>query len=245
MSIEITILICIALALVAFFYSTVGHAGASGYIAVLTLFGLSASSIKPIALVLNICVSIITIFHFYKAGYFSWRLFWPFALLAVPMAFIGGFINLPITYFRILVGIVLIFSGLRILFPGIRERTVKLPRLELAIPLGAFLGLIAGLTGTGGGIFLTPLLLLCGWAATKNAAAVSAVFIFANSVAGLLGNLTKTNELPAITGVFVLSVLTGGAIGSFLGSRKFHNQTILRILSLVLFIAGIKLIYTP
>lgn len=245
MAIEKLILISFALAIIAFLYSSVGHAGASGYIAVLTLFGLHPAVIKPIALSLNILVAIIGSFHFYRAGYFSWRLFWPFALLAVPMAFLGGFINLPLQLFKILVGVVLIFSGLRIYFPAHRQRELRSPTPVVAVPVGGALGLIAGLTGTGGGIFLTPLLLLCRWASIKNAAAVSAVFILFNSLAGLFGNLSKTRDLPPITGAFVIAVLIGGTLGSFFGSRKFHSVTIERILSLVLLIAGAKLVLTP
>ena len=156
---------------VAFLYSCVGHAGASGYIAVMTLFNIAAVEIKPTALILNILVASIATWQFWRAGHFCWRLFWPFALLAVPMAFVGGYLNLPTHAFKVMVGVVLLFSAVRFLWPPAADSVLREPSPTVAIPLGAGLGLLSGLTGTGGGIFLTPLLLFMRWARTKNAAA--------------------------------------------------------------------------
>lgn len=170
---------------VAMLYAAVGHAGASGYIAVMTLAGWAPNVVKPTALMLNLLVAALATWQF--APYFEWRRFWPFALLALPLAFIGGYLTVPPEVFRRLVGGVLWASAVRIWLPRPAAAPVTLPPLRLALPGGAGIGLLSGLTGTGGGIFLTPLLLLARWAETKTASAVSAAFILGNSLSGLLG----------------------------------------------------------
>ena len=229
---------------IAFLYSSVGHAGASGYIAVMSLFALAPAVIKPTALVLNILVASIGTWQFYRAGHFSWRLFWPFAVLAIPMAFVGGYVNLPTHAFKVLVGIVLLFSALRFLWRPSEDVVAREPSRPAAISIGAGMGLLAGLTGTGGGIFLTPLLLFMRWARTKNAAAVSALFILVNSVAGLLGNLSSTKRFPTFAIMLAVAAVVGGTAGSYFGSSRFPHTTIKRLLAVVLLIAGTKLIFT-
>lgn len=237
-------LLCLALLVVAFLYSSVGHAGASGYIAVMALFNFAPDSIKPAALVLNIAVACLATFQFWRAGYFSWRLFWPFAVLSFPCAFMGGRLHLPAHVFKVAVGIVLLFSAIRFLLRPRDDVDPREPPKSVALPVGAGLGLLAGLTGTGGGIFLTPLLLVMRWARTKNAAAVSALFILVNSVSGLLGNFSSTRQLPSFVIPMLVAVVTGGAAGSWLGSRRFSPEIIKRLLAVVLTIAGLKLIWT-
>lgn len=237
-------LLAAAAFVVAFLYSCVGHAGASGYIAVMSLFGLAPEFIKPTALALNIIVASVGTWQFWRAGHFSWGLFWPFAALAIPMAFLGGYLNLPTHVFKLLVGVVLLFSAARLLFDPAEDPAAQPPPRAVSLPIGAGLGLMAGLTGTGGGIFLTPLLLLKGWARTKQAAAASALFILVNSTSGLLGNLSSTKRLPSFAGVLAVAVLVGGAAGSYYGSSRFEPKTIKRVLALVLCIAGTKLILT-
>ena len=245
MTTESLTLICLAIALVAFLYSSVGHAGASGYIAVMTLFGIAPTVIKPSALVLNIIVASLTSWQFWRAGHFSWKLFAPFAVLSVPLAFLGGYLNLPPSLFKILVGLVLIFSALRFIFETKSEDEVTTPPSNaVAVSVGAGLGLLSGLTGTGGGIFLTPILLLKRWSKTKTAAAVSALFILVNSIAGLAGNYLKTQNIPSVSFPFAIAVLLGGVFGSYLGSRQFSPIMIKRLLSAVLLIAGLKLMLT-
>ncbi len=234
----------LAIFIVAFLYSCVGHAGASGYIAVMSLFSLAPAVIKPTALTLNILVACIGAWQFWRAGYFSWRLFWPFAALAIPMAFLGGYINLPTHVFKILVGVVLLFSAARFLFRPGDDSVAREPARPVALSLGAGLGLLAGLTGTGGGIFLTPLLLFRRWARAKTAAAVSALFILVNSISGLLGNLSSTKRFPEFAVVLAVAVVIGGSAGSYFGSRRFEHTTIKRLLAIVLVIAGTKLIFT-
>lgn len=238
------LILAIGVLVVAFLYSSVGHAGASGYIAVMSLLSLAPEVIKPTALTLNILVASIGTFQFWRAGYFSWRLFWPFALLAVPMAFVGGYLNLPAQVFKIVVGMILLYSAVRFLIPAPAEHEPREPPHAVALASGGFIGLLAGLTGTGGGIFLTPLLLLAGWARVKTAAAVSALFILCNSIAGLLGNVGSTKQFPTFALVLVAAAAIGGTVGSYLGSRRFDPSVIKRLLAVVLVIAGSKLILT-
>ncbi len=230
--------------LVALLYSSVGHAGASGYIAVMSLFSLAPAAIKPTALALNILVACLGSYQFWRAGHFSWRLFWPFAVLSVPFAFLGGYLNLPTHIFKIIVGIVLLFSAARFLISPPAEREPREPARSVAIGTGAGLGLLAGLTGTGGGIFLTPLVIFMHWARTKTASAVSALFILVNSISGLLGNLSATKSFPAFAVPLGIAAILGGAAGSYFGSRHVPVTAIKRLLAVVLTIAGFKLIFT-
>ena len=237
------LLLCLGIFIVSVLYSSVGHAGASGYIAVMSLFSLPATFIKPVALVLNVGVAIIGSVQYCRAGHFSWRLFWPFALLAVPCAFLGGWLNLPGQVFKIVLGVVLLFSAWRFITKLPADEPVGEPSRPVALGLGVGLGLLSGLTGTGGGIFLTPLLLFKRWSSAKIAAGVSAVFILVNSVGGLLGNLSSTRSLPAMAWPLVATALTGGLIGSQLGSRHLPHTVIKRCLAAVLLVAGLKLIF--
>ncbi len=234
--------LAVGVLVIAFLYSSVGHAGASGYIAVMTLFGLAPDVIKPTALVLNILVATIVTWQFYRAGHFRWQLFWPFALLAVPAAFIGGYWNLPAPIFKIVIGVVLLLSAVRFLWDPREAPETRPPMLAIALVSGGLLGLLAGLTGTGGGVFLTPLMILMSWAPTKTASATSVVFILVNSIAGLLGNLTATNEFPAMALVLVIAAMIGGLTGSYLGSQRFSPVIIKRLLAAVLIIGGLKLV---
>ncbi|MFN0184570.1 MAG: sulfite exporter TauE/SafE family protein [Aquabacterium sp.] len=229
---------------IAVLYSSVGHAGASGYIAVMTLLGLAPEAIKPAALALNILVAAIAAWQFRRAGHFSWPLFWPFAVAAVPMAFLGGWWQLPAPLLKTLLGLVLLYSAARFFFHVSDERPAREPARMVSLAVGAAIGLLAGLTGTGGGIFLTPLILLMGWARAKTAAAVSALFILVNSVAGLAGNLASTQHLPAYLLALLLAAGIGGAIGSHMGSRHFPAPIVLRLLAAVLLVAGLKLLAT-
>jgi uncharacterized membrane protein YfcA len=238
------VLLCFAIAVIAFLYSSVGHAGASGYIATMTLFGLATTVIRPTALVLNILVAAIASFQFWRAGHFSWKLFWPFALLSVPAAYFGGYLQPSAGVLRILIGIVLLFSAARLIFRrGDPPETVP-PSKPTAIGVGAGLGFLSGLTGTGGGIFLTPLILFCQWAKIRQAAAVSALFILVNSIGGLIGYFTAVHSIPILGLYLAIPAIIGGTIGSYLGSRRLPPRSIAIFLALVLVIAGTKLILT-
>jgi uncharacterized membrane protein YfcA len=234
----------LAIGLIAFLYSSVGHAGASGYIATMTLFGLAPTIIRPTALVLNILVASIGTFQFWRAGHFSWKLFWPFALLSIPAAYVGGYLQPSASVLRILIGVVLLFSAVRLMFRRSDPPQTVTPSRPMAISLGAGLGFLSGLTGTGGGIFLTPLLLFCQWALIRQAAAVSALFIWVNSIAGLVGYFTKVHSIPSLGFILATAAIIGGIVGSHLGSRHFAVRVISLFLATVLLIAGMKLIFT-
>ena len=241
---EITPALLAAIFAMAVLYSSVGHGGSSGYIAVMTLFALAPAFIKPTALALNILVASIGSVQFFRAGYFSWRLFWPFALLAAPLAFFGGFTALPTRSFKLLVGGVLLFAALRLVRAQRDAQETHPPPRAAAVASGGAIGVLAGLTGTGGGIFMTPLLLFFRWANLRSAAAVSAPFIVLVSIAGLAGNFAATREFP-LAGLALAGVAgAGGAIGSTLGSRRLPPPLIGRLLALVLGIAGLKLLLT-
>src|SRR5437667_748745 len=238
------IFLFLAIGLVAFLYSSVGHAGASGYIATMILFGIAPTIIRPTALVLNILVASIGAFQFWRAGHFSWKLFWPFALLSIPAAYLGGYLQPSASILRILIGIVLLFSAARLVFRRSDPSQTAVPSRPMAVSVGAGLGFIAGLTGTGGGIFLTPLLLFCRWAHIRQAAAVSALFIWVNSIAGLIGYFTAVHSVPTLAIVLGAAAIVGVFVGSRLGSRHFPTRTISILLAIVLTIAGAKLIFT-
>jgi uncharacterized membrane protein YfcA len=237
-------LLFLAIGIIAFLYSSVGHAGASGYIAIMALWGLTPIVIRPTALVLNILVACIGALQFWRAGHFSWKLFWPFALLSVPAAYFGGFLQLPVSILKIVIGVVLLFSAARLFFRRGDPPEVFPPSRPTAIGIGAGIGFLSGLTGTGGGIFLTPLLLFCHWARTKQASAVSALFILVNSIAGLVGFVSAKQAVPSLALALAAAALAGGAIGSYLGSRRFPVRAISILLATVLVIAGTKLILT-
>lgn len=231
-----------AVAVIALLYASVGHAGASGYIAVMSLFGVAAVSIKPTALILNLVVASIGTLQFWRAGHFRWPLFWPFALGAVPAAALGGWLQLPLAGFKLLLGIALLISAANFLLRAPADGTTRPPSLGIALGTGALLGLMAGLTGTGGGIYLTPLMLLLHWAPTRQVAAVSAPFILLNSLSGLFGHALAGQGIPDFVGLLLLAVAVGGGLGSWLGARWLPVVAIKRLLALVLGIAGVKLL---
>ena len=232
----------LAVFVIALLYSSVGQAGASGYIAVMSLFGLAPAVVKPTALVLNILVACLASWQFWRAGHFSWRLFWPFAVAAVPFAFLGGYLNLPSSVFKAVVGLILISSAVGLVVRRTDVSQVRRPGMLLALLAGAVLGLLAGITGTGGGIFLTPLLLLAGWASVKMAAAVSAPFILLNSISALAGNIFSTSYLPSLVVPLAVAAILGGCVGSYLGSVRLAHDAVKRLLAVVLFAAGAKLL---
>lgn len=239
---EALTLLVTAIFVVALLYSTVGHGGASGYIAVLALAGLAPELLKPTALILNIGVSAIAAGLFWRAGYFSWRLFWPFAVTSIPASCLGGYLTLPPQIYRPLLGFMLLLAALRLVLKPAREgATVTAPPILQALLIGAGFGLLSGLTGIGGGIFLSPLLILCGWGRAKEVSGVAALFILVNSGAGLIGHLSHLPAIPAFTPLLTSAAVLGGMAGASLGSRVFPARTLIHALSLVLVMAGIKL----
>ena len=236
------LLLALCLFLGAALYTLVGHAGASAYIAMMALFGVAPTVMRPTALVLNILVAAFTSYRFCRADLFRWRTLWPVLLGAIPMAFVGGSIQLPAQIYRPLVGAVLLVAAARLLWPGemkpMREPT-DIP-IGWGVLAGIGIGLLSGLTGTGGGIFLSPLLLFFGWSEIRKASGVAAVFILCNSLAGLLGNLASVHALPSDLPLFAGAVLLGAVVGTSLGI-KLPAAGLLKALGLVLAVAGLKL----
>ena len=243
-----TILIILAIFIVAVMYSSVGHGGASGYLAVVAFWGIAPEVAKPTALVLNLFVASIGTYQFWRAGYFKWRVFWPFALTSMPFAFYGGIVQLPTDVYKIVLGAVLCLAAIRLAVKLNNDDNVSDPPIVAGLLIGAAIGLLSGMVGVGGGIFLTPVLLLARWAETKTAAAVSVVFILVNSFAGLLGGYllgkgTHIGELPSEVWFWVVAAVAGGLIGATLGSKKFDSMTLRRVLAVVLLFASVKLIF--
>ena len=238
-----TVFIVLAITVVAILYSSVGHGGASGYLAVMAMLAVDPAVTRPTALVLNLFVASIGAYQFYRAGHFSWRIFWPFAVTSIPFAFIGGMIHLPTQIYKLVLGLVLLFAAFRLAWSFTRAGESKQPPLWVALIIGAVIGLLSGLVGVGGGIFLTPVLLLMNWSETKTAAGVSALFILVNSASGLLGNYKQVSILPNEAWVWVGAAIVGGLIGSTLGAKRFDSLTLRRVLALVLVFAGAKLIF--
>jgi uncharacterized protein len=224
-------------------YSSVGHAGASAYIAAMALFSVPPAIMRPTALTLNILVATLGSYRYAQAGYFRWRVVWPFLLGSLPFAFIGGGIHLPGEYYRALVGVVLILSGLRMFWAAhiFAQREAHDPPIWLSVLIGIALGLLAGLTGTGGGIFLSPVIIFMSWSDLRTTSGIAAVFILGNSIAGLLGNLAMVQSLPAELPLYVVAVLLGGLVGTTFGT-KFPIVYVRRALGVVLVIAGVKLV---
>jgi len=234
-----------AILVLALLYSSVGHGGGSGYLAAMALVGVAPEVMRPTALTLNVLVAGIATAQFYRAGYFSWRTFLPFAAASVPLAFVGGMIHLPTTIYKPLVGLVLLLAAYRLWLDarGKSSAAPVMPPTHVALSVGAGIGLLSGLTGVGGGIFLSPLLLLMNWAEVRRTAAVSAAFVLVNSVAGLAGNLVSVRRLPGAILVWGIAAVVGGLLGSELGRRRLATLTLRRLLSVVLIIAGLKLIF--
>lgn len=244
MSWEWELLLAICLFLGAALYSSVGHAGASAYIAIMALFGVAPSVMRPTALVLNVLVSAYASWRYVGAGLFRGRTLWPVLVGAIPCAFIGGSIQLPGQYYRPLIGGVLLVAAVRLLSSS--EHQMARAPIDIPVGLGVLagcgIGLLSGLTGTGGGIFLSPLLLLMGWSDARTASGVAAVFILCNSIAGLLGNLASVRALPPDLPLLAAAALAGAVVGTMLGVGRFSNRVILKALGVVLIIAGLKMI---
>jgi len=244
MNLENVILFSFLIFVAGLLYSSVGHGGASAYLAVMALFGLAPEVMKPTALVLNILVASIATAQFFKAGSFSWSTFWPFAIASVPFAFIGGALSLPGSVYEHSVGLILLFAAVR-LFQS-KQLKIKTAIKPLSIPVavlcGGGIGLLSGSIGVGGGIFLSPLLMLTGWAGARQTAGVSAAFILVNSVAGILGHSASMKFIPIDVGYWGFAAVLGGIAGSHLGSNKLAPTILYSLLAIVLVIAGFKLL---
>jgi uncharacterized membrane protein YfcA len=233
-------------ALASALYSSVGHGGASAYIAAMALLSVAPETMKPTALALNLLVAGFGAWRYWNRGLSNWKLVLAFAATAAPAAFIGGGIHLPSIYYKPLVGILLWLAAARLLWKpkALAERQTHPPSLWISLPAGAVLGLLAGLTGTGGGIFLSPLIILMAWEEPRRTSGVVAAFIFLNSAAGLAGNVSSVGHLPTQLPIFLAAVATGAVLGTWLGVDRLPRPWLLRTLGLVLSIAGAKLLFT-
>ncbi|QCR22874.1 sulfite exporter TauE/SafE family protein [Pontibacter sp. SGAir0037] len=241
---EPDLLIALALLVVGFLYASVGHGGASGYLAVLSIFAVPVVTYKPMILVLNMVVAGMGFVQFYKAGYFKWKLLWPFLITSIPLAFLGSKTILPAGNYNLLLGLALIVPVIRLLGMGPKEKEQqKEPVLWVALLWGCAIGYLSGLLNIGGGIFLSPILMLLAWARAKEAAAVSSLFIFFNSFAGLLGNTTFDTAFNSSAYIWFAAAVIGGTSGAYFGSHRFGQATVRYLLTAVLGIASLKLIF--
>ena len=219
-------LLLLLLPIVAFLYASVGHGGASGYLALMSAFAFPVSYMKPTALVLNILVSGISFYFYYREKNFKWNLFYPFAITSIPFSFIGGYLTIDTFYYKIILATVLVFAVLRLLgIFGKEKDKINSLNISMALAVGAIIGFLSGLLGIGGGIILSPLLLLFGWASMKQTAAISALFILVNSISGLFGFVIQGGLLPSSASVLVVLALIGGLVGLFLAVKNtiLHN----------------------
>jgi uncharacterized membrane protein YfcA len=240
------VLLSVLLFAAAFLYSSVGHGGASGYLAIMALYHFTPAEMKPTALTMNLFVSLIAFIQFQRAGHFKWQLFWPLALASVPMAFLGGTIQLKEHSYRLILGILLIIIVARfVLIGNIPGDAKPVPPKKIAlILLGATIGFLSGLIGIGGGVLLSPVLLLAGWSGQKQTASISALFIFVNSAAGLIGQWQKNTLVWNDSLVlFVFVGIVGSLFGAYLGAKKFNISIVKYLLSFVLLIAAYHLIW--
>lgn len=239
---EYMVLFAVILIVIAFLYASVGHGGASGYLALMALFSFPIAVMKPTALLLNIFVAGVSFWFFRKNKHFNWKLFYPFAITSIPAAFIGGYLSINPTLYKQILGVFLFIAILRMLgvlgkFKG-ETRPVNLP---LALAIGFGIGLFSGMIGIGGGIILSPAIILLGWGNMKQAAAVSALFIFVNSLSGIIGFTVHDGLVPQESFILIPIALLGGVFGAFYGSKKFTHVVLKYVLSAVLMIACIKL----
>ena len=231
--------------LVAFLYASVGHGGASGYLALMAIFSIAPDVMKPTALLLNLFVSLTSFIQFYRGKHFDWKLFLPFAIASIPMAFVGGMISVDTFVYKKILGVLLLIPIIRFLFfSNISIKGLKKSNIVLSLLIGAAIGFLSGLIGIGGGIILSPVLLLLKWSDMKQTAAISALFIFVNSLSGLAGQLTKGINFSPDMYAYVAIAFVGGICGAYYGSLRFKQNVLKYILAVVLMVASYKLLFT-
>ena len=231
--------------IVAMLYSSVGHGGASGYLALMAIYAFTPDVMKPTALILNLFVSLTSFIQFYRGEHFKWKIFLPFALASIPMAFLGGLLLLDASVYKKILGCLLFIPVIRFLFfANVPDNELKKTNVFLSVLIGCLIGFLSGLIGIGGGIILSPILLLLKWTNQKQTAAISALFIFVNSLSGLAGQLTKGINISQDMISYVSVAFLGGLCGAYLGALKFNQSILKNTLAVVLMMAGWKLIFT-
>ena len=238
------LLLSLFIFLVAGLYASVGHGGASGYLALMTLLSMPIATIKPVALMLNIAVSLIAFIQFYRSGFFNKKLFIPLAIASVPAAYAGGLLSIDPHLYKQLLGGLLFISAVRLAIPLKKEvLVVQHFNIVLVVMIGASIGFLSGMIGIGGGIILSPLLILVRYSDVKTTSGISALFIFVNSIAGLLGQMKQGIEFSSSMSVMIAVAIAGGLIGSYIGARQLNISMLKKVLAVVLFIASLKLIF--
>ncbi|WP_121356616.1 sulfite exporter TauE/SafE family protein [Flavisolibacter nicotianae] len=231
--------------LVAFLYASVGHGGASGYLALMALFNVAPAVMKPTALLLNLFVSLTSFIQFYRGGHFRWRIFWPFAAASIPLAYLGGLVMVDAVVYKKILGVLLLIPIVRFFFFGnAKVEEKRKNNLALSLLVGGSIGFLSGLIGIGGGILLSPVLLLLKWTDQKQTAAISALFIFVNSLSGLAGQFTKGIQFTTDMYAYVVIAFAGGLCGAYLGALKFRQTILKNVLASVLLVAAYKLLFT-
>jgi len=237
------IFLCL-LPVIAFLYAGVGHGGASGYLALMSLFSIAPETMKPTALLLNLFVAGMSFYFYYREGFFNKKLFWSFALASMPMAYLGGTMAIDASIYKVILGILLIFAVLKMLnIYGKENVKIREVKIWQGLLVGSGIGFFSGLIGIGGGIILSPIILLFHWGKMKEAAAVSALFIWVNSAAGLVGQFSNGVVLNNQSFLMVGLAVLGGLFGSYYGSKKMSNKSVRHMLVVVLIAASIKLIF--
>lgn len=242
---DILVLFYCLLFLVAFLYSSVGHGGASGYLALMALFSITPEVMKPTALLLNLFVSLTAFIQFYRGGHFRWNVFWPFVLASIPLAYLGGLVVVDGNIYKKILGLLLLVPIIRFyFFNKTKVEEQRKSSFSLSLLIGACIGFISGLIGIGGGILLSPLLLILKWTDQKETAAISALFIFLNSMSGLAGQLTKGIQFTTDMYTYVIIAFVGGLCGAYFGALKFRQVILKNVLATVLVLAAYKLLFT-
>ena len=239
---ELIPVLAVCIFIVAALYASVGHGGASGYLAIMALFSLHPEALKPTALMLNIVVAGVGTYLYCSAGQFSWRVFWPFVMTSIPMSFLGGTFNLPPEYYRPLLGMMLFYAAWRLFVRRKNdEYEANPPGFPVSMVVGGVLGFASGLIGVGGGIFLSPLMILLRWARVREVSGIAAMFILVNSISGLTGHLSSMQYIPEYAPALAGMALVGGTIGALCGSRHLPVALILKAMSLMMVMAGGKM----
>jgi uncharacterized protein len=242
---DISLVFCLLLFTVALLYAAVGHGGASGYLALMAIYGFAPEVMKPTALLLNLFVSLISFLQFYRGKHFNWKIFLPLALASIPMAFVGGLISIDAVVYKKILGVLLLIPIIRFFFFKNTDANNLLPhRIGLSIIIGGTIGLLSGMIGIGGGIILSPVLILLKWTDQKQTAAISALFIFVNSLSGLFAQFSKGIHFSSDMLLMVLIAFAGGLLGAWLGALKFKQQVLKIILASALSVAAFKLLFT-
>lgn len=242
--IENILIFLFILPIISFFYASVGHGGASGYLALMALFSVTPELMKPTALLLNLFVAAIAFYYYYKEGFFNKNLFFYFAIASIPMSFLGGYVEVDATIYKKVLAVLLIFAVLKMLNVFGKE-SIKIKNIKLwqGLLVGGAIGFFSGLIGIGGGIILSPIILLFHWGKMKEAAAVSALFIWVNSASGLIGQISSGVSIDIQSFGLVAIALVGGFFGAYFGSKKLNNQKLRYLLAIVLVLASVKLFY--